>query len=218
LVAPKSATQSVTGVGVAGAVELRQPVRDCGFHSPNHDIEDSDCCGGGRVNEGHACYTGKPYWGVTKKACNVEQYEATPMDGSTEDGQAGCTRNPYWGATKNACVVDQYGALPMDGSKDGKAGALAMVPVGLPAMIAVAQGPVTPVMVLAGAPTMTVEAKEPTTLDVGPARAPAPAMTKGGPTEGWGRATVVVPTAVAVGELAATMTPTARSREAVAAT
>jgi hypothetical protein len=140
LVAPKSATQSVTGVGVAGAVELRQPVMDCGFHSLNHGIEDSNCCGGGRVNEGHACYMGKPYWGVTKKACNVEQYEATPMDGSKEDGQAGCIGNPYRGATKNACVVDQYGALPMDGSKDGKARAPAMVPSGAPAMIAVAQG------------------------------------------------------------------------------
>jgi hypothetical protein len=43
--------------GGAGAVELRQPVRDCGYHSPNHGVEGSDCYGEGRdarggVNEG----------------------------------------------------------------------------------------------------------------------------------------------------------------------
>jgi hypothetical protein len=61
LVAPESATQSVTGVGGAGAVELRQLVRDWGSYSPNHGVEDDDCCGGSRVNEGPACCTGKPY-------------------------------------------------------------------------------------------------------------------------------------------------------------
>jgi hypothetical protein len=30
----------------------------------------------------------KPYWGATKKACDVDQYDAPPMDGS-KDNQAG---------------------------------------------------------------------------------------------------------------------------------
>jgi hypothetical protein len=47
LVAPKSATQSVTSVGGVNAVELRQSMRDCGSHSPNHGVEGDDCCGGG---------------------------------------------------------------------------------------------------------------------------------------------------------------------------
>jgi hypothetical protein len=98
--------QSVTGVEGAGAVDLRQPARDWGSHSPNHGVEDGDCCGGGRVNKGPACCIGKPYWGVTKKMCDVDQYGAPPMDGSKEDSQASCTRNPYWGAAKKACGVD----------------------------------------------------------------------------------------------------------------
>jgi hypothetical protein len=61
LVALDSATQSVTGMGGAGVVELKQPLRDWGSHSLNHGIEDGDCCGGGKVNEGPACCTGKPY-------------------------------------------------------------------------------------------------------------------------------------------------------------
>jgi hypothetical protein len=114
LVASESATQSVTGVGGADAVELRQPMRDCGSHSPNHGIEGGDCCGGGRVNEGPTCCTGKAYWSAAKKACDVDQYEALPMDGSKEDDQAGCTGKPYWGVAKKGCGVDQYGAPPMD--------------------------------------------------------------------------------------------------------
>jgi hypothetical protein len=43
------------------AIELRQPVRDYGSHSLNHDIEGGDCCGGGSVNEDPTCYTGKAY-------------------------------------------------------------------------------------------------------------------------------------------------------------
>jgi hypothetical protein len=131
---------SVTGMGGAGAVKLRQPARDWGSHSPNHDIEDGNCCSGGRVNEGPACCTGKPYWGVVKKACDVDQYGAPPMDGSKEYGQAGCTGNPYWGVVKKVCGVDQYGAPPMDGSKDGQAGAPAVVPAG-------AQAPAAPATV-----------------------------------------------------------------------
>jgi hypothetical protein len=59
------------GGGGVGAVELRQPMRDWGSHSLNHDVEDDDCCSGGRVNEGPCC-TGKPYWGAAKKACDVD--------------------------------------------------------------------------------------------------------------------------------------------------
>jgi hypothetical protein len=62
------------------------------------------------VNKGPACCIGKPYWGVTKKMCDVDQYEAPPMDGSKEDSQASCTRNPYWGAAKKACGVNQGSA------------------------------------------------------------------------------------------------------------
>jgi hypothetical protein len=117
-VALESATQSVTGVGGAGAVELRQPVRDCGSHSLKHGVEGGDCCDGGCVNEGPTCCTGKPHWGTAKKACGVDQYEAPPIGGSKEDNQVGCTGRPYWGAAKKVCNIDQYGALPMDGSKD----------------------------------------------------------------------------------------------------
>jgi hypothetical protein len=103
------------------------------------------------VNEGHACCTGKPYWDVAKKACDVDQYGVAPMDGFKEDGQAGRTGNPYWGAAKKACGVDQYGA-PMDGLKDGQAGAPVAVPVG-------AQVPAAPATVSAGAPTATAASK-----------------------------------------------------------
>jgi hypothetical protein len=115
LVASESATQSVTGVGGADAVELRQPARDYGSHSPNHGVEGDDCYGAGRVNVGPTCCTGEPYWGATKKACDINQYGAPPMDRSKEDDQTGCTGKPYWGAVKKACSVDQYGAPPMDG-------------------------------------------------------------------------------------------------------
>jgi hypothetical protein len=39
LVASESTAQSVTSVGGAGAVELRQPARNYGSQSPNHDIK-----------------------------------------------------------------------------------------------------------------------------------------------------------------------------------
>jgi hypothetical protein len=59
LVAPESTTQSVTSVGGVDAVELRQPARDCGSHSLNHDVEGSNCCGRGRVNKGPTLLHGK---------------------------------------------------------------------------------------------------------------------------------------------------------------
>jgi hypothetical protein len=86
LVASESATQSITGVGGAGIVELRQPARDCGYHSLNHSVEGGDCCGGGSVNEGPTCCTGKPYMGAIEKACNVDQYGVPPIDESKKDG------------------------------------------------------------------------------------------------------------------------------------
>jgi hypothetical protein len=117
LVVSESATLSVTGVGGAGAVELRQPARDWGSHSPNHGVEDDDCCGGGRVNKGPACCTGKPYWGAVKKACDVDQFEAPPMD-----GQAGCIENPYWpmdGQTDAPTTVPARASRAYDGACGG---------------------------------------------------------------------------------------------------
>jgi hypothetical protein len=81
-------------VGGAGAVELKQPARDCGFHSLNHGVKGDNCCDGGRdaiggVKEGPTCYTGKPYWGAAKKACGVDQYGAPPMYGSRKASTAG---------------------------------------------------------------------------------------------------------------------------------
>jgi hypothetical protein len=127
LVVPEFSTQAVTGMGGAGAVELRQPARDCGSHSSNH----SDCCGGGSVNESPTYCTGKPYWGAIEKPCDVGQDGALPMGGS-KDIQAGYTEKPYWGATKMAYNVNQYGAPPMDRSKDGQEGAPQAVPPGVP--------------------------------------------------------------------------------------
>jgi hypothetical protein len=60
------------GCGGVGAVELRQPTRDYGPHSLNHGIEGGDCYGGGSVNEGPTCCTGKSYWGTVKKARGID--------------------------------------------------------------------------------------------------------------------------------------------------
>jgi hypothetical protein len=98
LVALESATQPATRVGGAGAVELKQLVRDCGSHSSNHGVEGDDYCGGGRgirggVKKGPTCCTGKSYWGAME--CGADQYGVPPMYGLRKD--------------------DQYGAPPMDG-------------------------------------------------------------------------------------------------------
>jgi hypothetical protein len=42
LVAVETATQSVTGVEGAGAIELKEPMRDCESHSVNHAIKGND--------------------------------------------------------------------------------------------------------------------------------------------------------------------------------
>jgi hypothetical protein len=110
------------GVGGAGAVELRQPMRDYGSHSPNHNVKGSDCCDGGSVNECPTCCTGKPYWGAAEKAYDVDQYGAPPIDRSKKDVQAGCTGKLYWGAMKKACDVHQYGLHPWTGRRTARRG------------------------------------------------------------------------------------------------
>jgi hypothetical protein len=120
---------------------------------------------------------GKPYWGPAKKACNVDQYGASPMDGSKEDGQAGSTENPYWGAAKKVCDVDQYEAPPMDGLKDGQAGA--------PATAAVAQGPAALAAMPVKVPMAAATSMGPVAPAAGPAGALMPAVRKRRPTRGW---------------------------------
>jgi hypothetical protein len=95
LVMLEPATQSFTDVGGAGTVELRQPTRDCGFHSLNHGVKGDDFYDRGGVNEGPTCCTKKPRWGAAKKACDSDQYGALPMDRSKSDSQAGYTGKPY---------------------------------------------------------------------------------------------------------------------------
>jgi hypothetical protein len=72
------------------------------------------------------------------------------------------------------CDIDQYGAPSIDGSKDDQAG--------VPATVAVAQGPATSVTVPTGAPTATAASKGPTTPT---AQALAPAARKKRPAGGW---------------------------------
>jgi hypothetical protein len=120
---------------------------------------------------------GKPYWGPAKKACDVDQYGALPMDGSKEDGQAGSTENPYWGAAKKVCDVDQYEAPPMDGLKDGQAGA--------PATAAVAQGPAALAVMPVKVPMAAATSMWPMAPAAGPAGALMPAVRKRRPTRGW---------------------------------
>jgi hypothetical protein len=49
------------GRGRSGRRRAEPTGERLGFDSPNHGVEGGDCCGGGRVNEGHAYYMGKPY-------------------------------------------------------------------------------------------------------------------------------------------------------------
>jgi hypothetical protein len=72
LMVPESATQLITGVGGAGAVELRQPARDCGSHSLNHGVEGEDCSDGGDSNKGPTCCTENPHSGAAKEACGSD--------------------------------------------------------------------------------------------------------------------------------------------------
>jgi hypothetical protein len=114
LVASESTTQLVTDVGGAGTVELRQPVRDWGSHSPNHNSEDSDCCDKGSRNEGPTCCTKKPHWGTVKKACGVDQYEAPSMDGSKEDGRQAALES-HTGVLRRCAASTSMGLRPWTG-------------------------------------------------------------------------------------------------------
>jgi hypothetical protein len=42
---PESATKSITNVGGVSFIVLKESVRDCGSHSPDHDVQDNNCCG-----------------------------------------------------------------------------------------------------------------------------------------------------------------------------
>jgi hypothetical protein len=223
-VVPESATQLVTGVGGVDVVELRQSTRDCESHSPNHGVEGGDCCGGGSVNEGPTCCTGKPYWGAVKKACDINQYGAPPMDGSKEDDQVGYTGKLYWGVVKKECSIDQYGAPPMDGSKDSQAGVLATVPAAALATAAASQGSACgggclrrPRQSLRGqVPAVSAAVPAGAIASKGPTGALVPAATKGEPIKGRGRAAAVAPATVPAGAPAAAAAPTAPSWEAAA--
>jgi hypothetical protein len=62
LVSPESPTQWVTGVGGVGTIELKEPARDCGSHTLNHDVEGGYCrCAKGGVSQGPTCCTRQPY-------------------------------------------------------------------------------------------------------------------------------------------------------------
>jgi hypothetical protein len=78
LVAPEPTTELVTGMVGAGALELKQLVRDYGSHSVNHSVESGNYYGGARgrgrggrggVNEGPTYCRGKTYWGAVKVCC-----------------------------------------------------------------------------------------------------------------------------------------------------
>jgi hypothetical protein len=113
-----------------------------------------------------------------KKACDIDQHGAPPMDGSKEDDQAGYTENPYWGAAKKACGIDQYRAPPMDESKDNQGGGL---------------------MTAAVAPTTGIARAVVSTVTKGGLvrRWGCVAMPMGRP--GWGRAAIVALMAVPTG-------------------
>jgi hypothetical protein len=169
------------------------------------------------MNEGPTCYTRKPHWNTAKKACNVDQYGAPPMDGSKEDDQAGCTEKPYWGAAKKACSVNQYGAPPMDGSKDGQAE--------VPTAAATSKGLAAPTAGPAGALTPATKKRR---VDSDGARDNACGGTNGGCNgqgaggahvsydEGRARRRVGASMTVPAGAPTATTALTARSREAAA--
>jgi hypothetical protein len=209
LVAPESATQSVTGVWGAGVVELRQLATDWGSHSPNHGVKGDDCCGGSSVNEGPSCCTERPYWGAVKKAYGVDQCRAPPIGGSKEDSQtrtkgpapvAGptcCNGKPYWGATKQACGGQGVGGAhggAYEGASDGDRGSACKGANG-------------------GCSGQGVDGAR-----GGVSGALTSAVKKGRPTGGWRRAAAVAPVTVPAREPTATTSPTARSREVAAAT
>jgi hypothetical protein len=133
---------------------------------------------------------------------------------SMNEGPTCCTGKLHWGAVKKACSVDQYGAPPMDESKDGQMGEPTVVPVGVPAIAVVAQGPAALMAVPAEAPTMVTASKGPATPAAGPARAFAPAARKRRLGEGW--AAMVVPVVMLAGAPTTAATPAAGPAGALA--
>jgi hypothetical protein len=41
----ESATKSITNVEGVSFIVLKESARDCGSHSPDHDVQDDNCCG-----------------------------------------------------------------------------------------------------------------------------------------------------------------------------
>jgi hypothetical protein len=195
LVAPESTTQSVTGAGGAGVGELKQPARNDGSHSPNHDVEGGNCCGGGTGGKGGVS-EGPTNYGATKKACGADQYKAPPMYGSWK--------------------CDQYRAPPMHGSRKVFAAATAMKR-GRPTVVAVEKGPAAPAVPI-GAPTVAAAAKgsvAPATVPTGAptAAAAAPAaVPAGAPNAATATKGPAVPTGapMAVAAAKGSMTPAER--------
>jgi hypothetical protein len=87
LVAVETATQSVTGVEGAGAIELKEPMRDCESHSVNHAIKGNDCCGRprGRGRGARGGMNGGPTW-YTRVIleCGEEGVLHRPVQSSTQ--------------------------------------------------------------------------------------------------------------------------------------
>jgi hypothetical protein len=75
-----------------------------------------------QVNKGPTCCTRKSYWGATKKAFDVDQYGAPPINRSKEDDQSGCTRNPHWGAAKRRAASTSTGLHLWTGRRTARRG------------------------------------------------------------------------------------------------
>jgi hypothetical protein len=122
LVAPESATQSVTGMGGADVIEMRQLARDCGSHSLNYDVEGGDCFGGGRANEGPTCCTGKPYWGAVKKACDIDQYGAPPWTGRRRTARQVAPESHTGVPQRRLAALTSTGLCPWTGRRTARRG------------------------------------------------------------------------------------------------
>jgi hypothetical protein len=168
----------------------------------------------GSKEDGQVDCTRKPYWGAAKKACNIDQYGALPMDGS-KGGQAGAPA---------IVAVAQRPVVPVT------------VLAGVPTVAAASKGPVAPAAGPAralvpavrkrrpaggwpaakptGAPTMVAAFKEPTAPAAGPVGALESATIKGGLAEGWGHTVAVALMMVPARAPTAETSPMMHSREA----
>jgi hypothetical protein len=196
----------------ASAVELRQPARDYGSHSLNHDVEDGDCYDGGGVNKGSHLLHRKATLGHRK-----EGVWHRPVRGSAHGWvKGGRPGGLYWKAILGCCE-EGVQRRPVRGSTNGRiegqpGGGANNGACGAPAMA----GPAAPTAVHAGAPTAMAASKGPAAPAARPAGALGPAARKGGPAGGWGRTAAVAPVAVPAEAPAAATAPTARSQEAAA--